>query len=58
MPDLDGLEATRQIATDPELVEVRVVILTTFALDEYLFDAHSVVATIDAGDVGCPALSP
>ena len=39
MPELDGLEATRQIATDPELVEVRVVILTTFALDEYLFDA-------------------
>jgi DNA-binding NarL/FixJ family response regulator len=39
MPDLDGLEATRRIAADPELADVRVVILTTFALDEYLFDA-------------------
>jgi DNA-binding NarL/FixJ family response regulator len=39
MPGLDGLEATRQIAAAPALGEVRVVILTTFALDEYLFDA-------------------
>lgn len=39
MPDLDGLEATRRIAADPDLAAVRVVILTTFALDEYLFDA-------------------
>jgi DNA-binding NarL/FixJ family response regulator len=39
MPGLDGLEATRQIAADPQLAGVRIVILTTFALDEYLFDA-------------------
>jgi DNA-binding NarL/FixJ family response regulator len=39
MPGVDGLAATRLIAADPELVGVRVVILTTFALDEYLFDA-------------------
>jgi DNA-binding NarL/FixJ family response regulator len=39
MPGLDGLEATRQIAADPELAGVRIVILTTFGLDEYLFDA-------------------
>jgi DNA-binding NarL/FixJ family response regulator len=39
MPDLDGLEATRRIAADPRLTTVRVVILTTFGLDEYLFDA-------------------
>jgi DNA-binding NarL/FixJ family response regulator len=39
MPDLDGLEATRQIAADPQLTGVRIVILTTFGLDEYLFDA-------------------
>jgi DNA-binding NarL/FixJ family response regulator len=39
MPDLDGLEATRQIAADPHLTGVRIVILTTFGLDEYLFDA-------------------
>jgi DNA-binding NarL/FixJ family response regulator len=39
MPDLDGLEATRQIAADPHLTDVRIVMLTTFGLDEYLFDA-------------------
>jgi DNA-binding NarL/FixJ family response regulator len=39
MPGLDGLEATRQIAADPRLSGVRVVILTTFGLDEYLFAA-------------------
>jgi DNA-binding NarL/FixJ family response regulator len=39
MPEMDGLEATRTIAADDRLAGVRVVILTTFALDEYLFDA-------------------
>jgi DNA-binding NarL/FixJ family response regulator len=39
MPDLDGLEATRQIAADPRLAAVRIVILTTFELDEYLFES-------------------
>lgn len=39
MPGLDGLEATRQIAADASLASTRIVILTTFELDEYLFDA-------------------
>lgn len=39
MPGLDGLEATRRIAADPGLSSVRIIILTTFALDEYLLDA-------------------
>jgi DNA-binding NarL/FixJ family response regulator len=39
MPGLDGLEATRRIATDAHLDGVRVVILTTFELDEYVFEA-------------------
>jgi DNA-binding NarL/FixJ family response regulator len=39
MPVLDGLEATRQIVADPALSAVRVVILTTFELDEYVFEA-------------------
>jgi DNA-binding NarL/FixJ family response regulator len=39
MPDLDGLEATRTITSDPRLTDVRVLILTTFALDEYVFEA-------------------
>jgi DNA-binding NarL/FixJ family response regulator len=39
MPVLDGLEATRQIAGDERLDSVRVVILTNFGLDEYIFAA-------------------
>ena len=39
MPGTDGLEATRQIAADPELSGVRVIILTTFEADEYVFEA-------------------
>jgi len=39
MPGVDGLEATRRIAADPALTETRVVILTTFELDEYVFEA-------------------
>ncbi len=39
MPILDGLEATRRIAADEALAHVRVVVLTTFELDEYVFAA-------------------
>jgi DNA-binding NarL/FixJ family response regulator len=39
MPGMDGLEATRQIVADPDLSEVRVVVLTTFEVDEYVFEA-------------------
>ena len=39
MPGVDGLEATKRIAADPALAETRVVILTTFELDEYVFEA-------------------
>lgn len=39
MPGLDGLEATRTITTDPDLNNTRVVVLTTFELDEYVFEA-------------------
>jgi DNA-binding NarL/FixJ family response regulator len=39
MPELDGLAATRQIAADPETAHVRVLILTTFDLDEYVYTA-------------------
>ena len=39
MPELDGLAATRRIADDDRLTDVRVVILSTFDLDEYVFEA-------------------
>lgn len=39
MPLLDGLAATRRITEDPALAEVKVVMLTTFELDEYVFEA-------------------
>jgi DNA-binding NarL/FixJ family response regulator len=39
MPTLDGLEATRQLAADGTLGTVRVLILTTFASDEHVFEA-------------------
>jgi DNA-binding NarL/FixJ family response regulator len=39
MPGLDGLAATRQITADADLAAVRVLILTTFEIDEYVFAA-------------------
>jgi DNA-binding NarL/FixJ family response regulator len=46
MPEMDGLEATRRITSDPALRETRVLVLTTFELDEYVFGA------LDAGASG------
>jgi DNA-binding NarL/FixJ family response regulator len=37
MPVLDGLEATRLICSDPTLAATRVLVLTTFDLDEYVY---------------------
>jgi DNA-binding NarL/FixJ family response regulator len=46
MPGMDGLEATRRITTDPTLNHTRILVLTTFELDEYVFGA------LDAGASG------
>jgi DNA-binding NarL/FixJ family response regulator len=45
MPGTDGLEATRRIGSDDRLGDVKVVILTTFDLDEYVFEALRVGAS-------------
>ncbi len=39
MPEMDGLAATRAIMADPNLGGVKVLVLTTFELDEYVFQA-------------------
>ncbi|HTF40943.1 MAG TPA: response regulator transcription factor, partial [Propionibacteriaceae bacterium] len=39
MPRLDGIAALRLIVNDPTLAGVRVIMLTTFELDEYVFEA-------------------
>jgi DNA-binding NarL/FixJ family response regulator len=39
MPGLDGIAATREICSAPETAGVRVLILTTFGIDEYIFEA-------------------
>ncbi|GIE90150.1 response regulator [Actinoplanes regularis] len=39
MPGVDGLEATRRITADPGLAATRIIVLTTFEHDQYVFDA-------------------
>jgi DNA-binding NarL/FixJ family response regulator len=46
MPGVDGLTAAREIAGNEDLVDVRVLVLTTFELDEYVYEA------LDAGASG------
>ncbi|MCD0444623.1 response regulator transcription factor [Glycomyces sp. A-F 0318] len=41
MPGIDGLELLRRIARDADLAATRVVMITTFEIDEYIFDALS-----------------
>jgi DNA-binding NarL/FixJ family response regulator len=57
MPDVDGLEATRRIGRDETLSDVKVLILTTFESDEYVYEALQagasgfVVKDIEAADL-------
>jgi len=45
MPAMDGIEATRLICADPALADTRVLVLTTFDLDEYVYGALRVGAS-------------
>ncbi len=45
MPHCDGLEATQRIIADEHLAQVKIIILTTFDLDEYIFEAIRVGAS-------------
>jgi DNA-binding NarL/FixJ family response regulator len=45
MPSRDGLSATEEICGDPDLSDVHVLVLTTFELDEYVFEALRVGAS-------------
>jgi len=45
MPGTDGLEATRMITGQPELAGIKVIVLTTFDLDEYVFEAVRIGAS-------------
>ncbi len=52
MPVMDGIEATRRILAGPSAYP-KVLVLTTFDLDEYVFDA--LLATSSSGSpAGCP----
>jgi CheY-like chemotaxis protein len=52
MPGTDGIEATRQITAAPETAATRILVLTTFDLDEYVF------AALRAGASGPPRTRP
>jgi DNA-binding NarL/FixJ family response regulator len=39
MPEVDGLEATKRITSDPDLTGTRIIILTTFDVDDYVHQA-------------------
>ncbi len=45
MPGVDGLEAARRIAEDSDLTATKILMLTTFDLDEYVFEALRVGAS-------------
>jgi DNA-binding NarL/FixJ family response regulator len=45
MPGMDGLEATRRIVEDADLSDTRVIVITTFEHDEYVFEALEIGAS-------------
>jgi CheY-like chemotaxis protein len=49
MPVQDGIEATRQIKEDDETADVKVLILTTFDLGQYVYAAREVLREVARG---------
>jgi DNA-binding NarL/FixJ family response regulator len=45
MPGINGIEATERIVADPDLAGTKVIVLTTFEIDEYVFEALRVGAS-------------
>jgi DNA-binding NarL/FixJ family response regulator len=39
MPGMDGLETLRRIKSDPDLADVKVIVVTTFEIDRYIYEA-------------------
>ena len=59
MPGIDGIQATRQITQAPQTADVRVLILTTFDLDDYVYAALRAGASgFLLKDTGPPTCSP
>jgi DNA-binding NarL/FixJ family response regulator len=73
MPELDGIEATRRILAAPAVADVRIIILTTFDLDQYVYAAlaagasgfllkdaprHDLIAAVRAAAAGNALLAP
>jgi DNA-binding NarL/FixJ family response regulator len=57
MPQLNGLAATREISEDASLKDVHVIMLTTYEIDEYVFDALRAGASgFVTKDIGADAL--
>jgi DNA-binding NarL/FixJ family response regulator len=45
MPGVDGIEAARRIGADPSIAGTRIIVLTTFEIDEYVFEALRIGAS-------------
>lgn len=57
MPEMDGIEATRIIARDPHLARTKMIVLTTFEIDDYVFGALRAGASGSCSRTSTPTIS-